>query len=328
MSLVIAEHDVTVYQGDVREQLALLPDESVHCVVTSPPYYGLRSYGDDSREIGREDSPLTYIATIADLINDQIARVLRPDGVLWLNMADCYYSGRGNPGPNAVDKKNQSRRGWVRPLDRPGQDWGRRKSLLMVPERVVLALIGRGWLLRNKGIWHKPNAMPESVADRLANRYEHLYMLTRSPRYYFDLDAIKVPTTGRPAGNTEANLQGRAAALGDELSGGRRAGGNPGSTLSTVHETRNPGDVWSIPTKGFAGDHPAVMASAVAENCILAGCPAGGTVLDPWAGSGTTLMVARSLGRKGIGVELYPKNVDIIRQRIGPEPFDFGEVGA
>lgn len=327
MSVAIQEHDVTVLLGDVRDQLATLPDESVNCVVTSPPYYGLRAYGDDPREIGREASPAEYIGEIAGLINDQIARLLRRDGTLWLNMADCYYSGRGNPGPNADDKKNQSRRGWVRPLDRPGQEWGRRKSLLMIPERVVLALIDGGWVLRNKGIWHKPNAMPESVTDRLASRYEHIYLLTRGPRYYFDLDAIKVPTTGIRAGNTVENRQRYGASTGTG-NGARRFGGNPGSTLLDVHETRNPGDVWSIPTKGFAGDHPAVMASAIAETCILAGCPAGGTVLDPWAGSGTTAMVARKLGRKSIGVELYAKNIDIIRQRIGPEPFQFSDVTA
>lgn len=329
----IAEHDVTVYQGDVRAVLAQLPAESVNCVVTSPPYYGLRDYGCEG-QIGLEASPAEYVETMRAVFAD-VRRVLRPDGVLWLNLGDSYYSGRGNPGPNSADEKQEARRGWVRALDRPGQEWAKPKDLLGVPWRVAFALQDDGWTLRNAIIWHKPNAMPESVTDRLSTRYEHVFLFSRSRRYWFDLDPIREPYSPNTESfnamkarftdaRTSAVLDARtASALGraTDQNGGLYLGG--GAALNELG--RNPGDVWEIPTQPYAGAHFATMPRELVRRCILAGCPEDGTVLDPFTGSGTTAMVARSLGRRFVGAELNPDYIDIIRQRIGQTPLDFSE---
>lgn len=320
MSGTIREHDVTVYQGDVREQLALLPSSSAQCVVTSPPYYGLRDYGVDG-QIGLEDSPAEFIDAMREVFAE-VARVLRDDGCLWLNIGDSYYSGRGRPGPNSDDEKQPARRGLARPLDRPGQEWGTKKSLLMMPERLTLALLEDGWILRNKIAWEKPNAMPDSAQDRLSSRWEYVYLLTRSQRYYFDLDAIRVPHSAKTLKD-----------FGDGQSNGKAYGNvkvrdnnwQPNNTMRRIDPRgANPGDVWSIATTPYVGAHFATFPPEIPRRCILASSREEDTVLDPFAGSGTTLKVARSLGRKSIGIELNPDYIDIIRERIGQTPLDFG----
>jgi site-specific DNA-methyltransferase (cytosine-N4-specific) len=325
MTPAIVEHDITVHQGDVREQLALLPAGSVNCIVTSPPYYGLRDYGVDG-QIGLEPSPAEYVAEMVAVFREA-RRVLADDGVLWLNIGDSYYSGRGNPGPNSADEKQAARRGWVRTLDRPGQEWAKPKDLLGIPWRVAFALQDDGWTLRNAVIWNKPNAMPESVTDRLSTRYEHVFLFSKSRRYWFDLDAIREPfavTTLNHAPRRDFDRKDRSVAyFGNEPKGLDRQ-----PTEDDIAAGRNPGDVWSINTVPYKGAHFATMPPALAERCIQAGCPTDGTVLDPFAGSGTTLMVARKLARKAVGIELNPDYIDIIRDRIGPTPFDFGEVPA
>jgi DNA modification methylase len=321
---VIAEHDVTVYQGDVREHLLRMPAASVQCVVTSPPYFGLRAYTEDPREIGRELTPDEYIETMYTTLA-LVRVVLATDGVLWLNIGDSYVShDRGgwrqgehlNPGGRPAAKGSGRNRAGTRA---PGLS---PKNLMGMPWRLAFALQDDGWILRNAVIWRKSNPMPDSAKDRLTPSYEHLFLFSKSRRYWFDLDSIKVPTTGLAPGNSAETWQRYGAATGTDS---RRYGGNPTSTLSQVHETRNPGDVWTFPTEGFAGAHFAVMPSRLVSRCILAGCPEGGTVLDPFAGSGTTLKVARSLGRKSIGIELNPDYMHIIRDRIGPAPLDFSE---
>lgn len=223
----------------------------------------------------------------------EVRRVLAVDGTCWLNLGDSYYSGRGNPGPHADDKKQPARRGWVRPVDRPGQSWGKPKGLLGIPWRVALALQDDGWTLRNDIIWAKANAMPESVADRLSTKHEHVFLLTKSARYWFDLDAIKVEVTKGSAGSTFYSGKTAAHQLG-------RA-----STVTRVDaETRNPGDVWTMPTQPFTDAHFATMPLTLAERCVLAGCKPGGTVLDPYSGSGTTGLAATRHGRRYVGIDL------------------------
>jgi DNA modification methylase len=268
-------------------------------------------------QLGLESSPAEYVARIVAVFAE-VRRVLAADGVLWLNLGDSYYSGRGNPGPNSADEKQEARRGWVRALDRPGQDWGRPKNLLGMPWRVAFALQDDGWILRNAVVWHKPNAMPESVTDRLSTRYELVFLFSRSRRYWFDLDPIR---------------EDRSPATLDRYRYAFQANGNPASKTGNLRDGgmitkaneagRNPGDVWSIPTSGFPGAHFACMPPALAERCIKAGCPPGGTVLDPFAGSGTTLAAARKLGRKSVGIELNPDYIDLIRGRIGQAPLEF-----
>lgn len=337
MNPAIQHHDVTVYQGDALDVLRSLPSGSVQCVVTSPPYYALRDYGVDG-QLGLEPSPAEYVAAMVGVFRET-RRVLADDGVLWLNIGDSYSGSWGNQGRTEERGKQRpingpmiqpvhdgrypeaSRTGAIKPGAPPA------KNLLGIPWRLAFALQDDGWTLRNDVIWWKPNAMPESVTDRLSTRYEHVFLLSKSRRYWFDIEAIKVPTTLRAPGNTVENRQryGRSTGTDD---GARRFGGNPGSTLLEIHETRNPGDVWNIPTSPFPGAHFACMPPELARRCVLAGCPETGTVLDPFTGSGTTAMVARQLGRRFVGAELNPNYIPIIEQRIGQEPFQFDEVTA
>ena len=181
---------VTLWHGDALDVLRTLPDGSVDCCVTSPPYFGLRDYGEPG-QYGLEESPAAYVETMRALFSE-VRRVLAHDGTLWLNLGDTYYSGKGAAvGP---DKKQPARRGYVRPVDKAGQPWAPGpKNLLGIPWRVAFALQDDGWTLRNDIIWHKPNGMPESVTDRLATKHEHVFLLTKGRRYWFDLDAIREP---------------------------------------------------------------------------------------------------------------------------------------
>lgn len=173
---------VTLWHGDCIDVMRTLPDASAQCAVTSPPYFGLRDYGVPG-QIGAEASPDEYVQALRAVF-DEVRRLVATDGTLWLNLGDSYYSGRGNPGPNAADSKQPARRGWTRSLDRPGQSWAKPKSLLGMPWRVALALQDDGWTLRNAIVWHKTNAMPDPTRDRFAGQYEHVFLLSKSRRYY------------------------------------------------------------------------------------------------------------------------------------------------
>jgi site-specific DNA-methyltransferase (cytosine-N4-specific) len=268
----------------------------------------LRDYGTEG-QIGLEDSPDAYIARLREVFAE-VHRVLADGGTFWLNIGDSYYSGRGNPGPNAVDPKNAARRGWIRPVDRCGQDWGTPKSLLMIPERMVLTLQDDGWLLRNKGVWHKPNSMPESVGDRLAGKWEPFYLLTKNRTYWFDLDAIREPHSATSVARTRRN---RFAA--DHSQDGI---GSPNTIdpKRACHEAgANPGDVWHIGTQSYSEAHFAVFPLEFPLRCIKAGCKPDGVVLDPFSGSGTTGEACRRLGRRYIGIDLNPAYHDLAVKR-------------
>jgi DNA modification methylase len=331
----IDDHDITVHLGDVREHLALLEPGSVQCIVTSPPYYGLRDYGVGG-QIGLEPSPAEYVAEMVAVF--AAARgVLADDGVLWLNLGDSYNAYNGNRGESRTGfSRNEPMPSLPRGAGLTAKNIGP-KNLLGIPWRVAFALQDDGWTLRNAVIWNKPNAMPESVTDRLSCRYEHLFLFSKSRRYWFDLDPIREPLLHPDAldGSRVFGGSNKADAL-TTGSAARRTGNRYGvarpwanSEQGDDHDAasprgRNPGDVWTIATSPFPGAHFATMPPELARRCILAGCREGGTVLDPFAGSGTTLKVARSLGRKSIGIELNPAYVDIIRDRIGQTPLDFG----
>jgi len=311
---VIAEHDVTVYQGDVREQLALLPASSVQCVVTSPPYYGLRDYGVDG-QIGLEASPAEYIAEMVAVFRE-VRRVLADDGVLWLNLGDSYNSapvGRFSGGGGALAGRDLSGHASSGVVDKLAASGLPAKNLLGIPWRVAFALQDDGWILRSEIIWHKTSGMPESIIDRVSKRHEQVFMLVKSSRYWFDLDAIREP-------HAETTIAAASRARKPYVAPGQRPNAK---TRGMAEGGANPGDVWSIATQPFSGAHFATMPPELARRCILAGSPEGATVLDPFAGSGTTLKVARSLVRKSIGIELNPDYIDIIRQRIGQTPLDF-----
>lgn len=318
-----ADEQVTLYHGDSLDVLRTLPDGSVNSCVTSPPYFGLRDYGEPG-QYGLEASPAEYVETMRDLFAE-VRRVLADEGTLWLNIGDSYYSGKGSP--TQPDLKNEARRPEARVLDRPGADWSKPKNLLGVPWRVAFALQDDGWILRNAIVWNKPNAMPESATDRLSSRYEHLFMFSKSRRYWFDLDPIREPhiTADRPL-----------SARGPQPDPGRwAAGAGAGNRHRTSDSAgvgrhdlgRNPGDVWTIATQPFNEAHFAVMPSDLAERCILAGCKPGGTVLDPFSGSGTTGMVAQRHGRKYVGIDLNADYLDLsLRTRLQQAALDFGEV--
>ena len=286
-----------------------LKDESVNCCVTSPPYWGLRDYGTPG-QIGLEPTPELYVATMVDVFRE-VRRVLKADGTLWLNLGDSYVSGSGTQVPDS--------KATVRRPGNPGKNGGvsnrygqgviglAPKNLVGIPWRVAFALQADGWWLRSDIIWAKPNPMPESVTDRPTKSHEYLFLLAKSERYYYDAGAIAERSTHA----------GKVVTLGEKsLSRGQAAGanvaasGNGTASSVVVTETRNSRSVWTIPTTPYPGAHFATFPPELARRCILAGCPPGGIVLDPFVGSGTTVMVARQLGREGIGVDINPKYLD------------------
>lgn len=314
--------DFHVITGDALQSLQVMPAESVDCCVTSPPYFGLRDYGHEG-QMGLEESPEAYVHAQVGLFRE-VCRVLKPMGTLWLNLGDTYVrspnKGGSGPGGKNADYSDtyttaQSARvgsidGAVGRADRPGSRASdpslKTKDLIGIPWRVAFALQADGWYLRSDIIWAKPNPMPESVTDRPTKSHEYLFLLTKSERYYFDHEAIKEDAVRGAAGSTFNTGKTAEHQLGRS------------STAERVEDgKRNRRDVWTIPTKPFKGAHFAVMPEALVEPCILAGCPEGGTVLDPFTGSGTVGAVALRLGRRFIGCELNPDYAEMAQRRIG-----------
>lgn len=310
-----SDESVTLHHGDSLTVLRTLPDASVDCCVTSPPYFGLRDYGVDG-QLGAEASPAEYVEHMRAVFAE-VRRVLADDGTLWLNLGDSYYSGKG--APTQPDLKNEARRPGVRSLDKGGADWAKPKDLLGIPWRVAFALQDDGWTLRNANIWHKSNAMPESVADRLSSRYETVFLFSKRARYWFDLDPIREPhvTGDRPlVPAIKAQRQGSYSSTGNHYE-------PTSSGLGRGEGGRNPGDVWTIPTQPFPGAHFAVYPLALPERCILAGCKPGGTVLDPFSGSGTTGLAAAKHGRQYVGIDLNADYLDLsLRTRLAQPGLD------
>jgi DNA modification methylase len=276
-----------------------MPDESVNCCVTSPPYWGLRDYGVGG-QLGLESTPEEYVARMVDVFRE-VRRVLRDDGVCFLNLGDSY-AGSANAGgettrtcnskPNARDKDLPTKRG----------DGIKPKDLIGIPWRVAFALLEDGWTLRQDIIWAKPNPMPESVRDRCTKAHEYIFLLSKSARYWWDAGAMKEPSVQPWRAGTVEKCFGPANPEGTLRQDTGRHG------LRTV--TRNRRSVWTISTRPYKGAHFATFPPKLVEPCILAGCPVGGIVLDPFAGSGTTLAVAIQHGRQAIGIELNPKYAD------------------
>jgi site-specific DNA-methyltransferase (cytosine-N4-specific) len=298
----------SLYIGDARAVLAGMPGQSADCIVTSPPYWGKRDYGVPG-QYGHEDTPAAYVETMRDVFREA-RRVLADDGTCWLNLGDSYSaSGGGATGIHAYLGEHITTH---RATGLGG------KNLLGLPWRVAFALQADGWILRNAIVWHKPNAMPESVRDRLNCRHELLFLLAKSPSYWFDLDPIREPHKTvqqheprtargrtRPSGRTDSRTRPpkygpgtpqvtAASRYGDS----RHRRGHPNG--------RNPGDVWSVPTRPYSGPHFAAYPIDLPLRCIAAGCKPGGTVLDPFAGSGTTGLAAIQLDRRFTGIDLSP----------------------
>jgi len=330
-----------IIQGDCIEGMRTLPECSINCCVTSPPYWNLRDYGHDG-QIGLESTPEAYVARMVEVFRE-VRRVLRDDGTCWVNLGDSYCGG-GGYAPDAPCNKRRAegeswgamnafstREGEARKKSRPGYTPPglKAKDLVGIPWRVAFALQADGWWLRQDIIWHKPNPMPESVRDRCTKAHEYVFLLTKSGGYYYDADAVKEPLAEASIGRAERKqrLIDRAGVgtIGKQIAGGVDANhGYAGLALARNGKTgydlesgsRNRRSVWEIATKPYRGAHFAVMPAALVEPCIKAGCPEGGTVLDPFAGSGTTIAVAAELGRNGIGCELNPEYIKLAEERI------------
>jgi len=278
--------DYKVLQGDCRKTLKKLPEKSIHTCVTSPPYFGLRNYNDEEDQIGIEQSPEEYVQELVKVFRE-VKRVLADDGTLWLNLGDSYVS---------------------TPLDKSKMDGLKTKDLIGIPWRVAFALQQDGWYLRQDIIWDKPNPMPESVKDRCTKSHEYIFLLTKNPKYYYDNDSIKEParnwgTRDRSKmrnGTTDPKLKHHGLQ-------GKGWEENP---------KKNKRSVWTVNTKSYKGAHFATFPPDLIRPCILAGCPTGGTVLDPFGGSGTTAQVALENDRNAILCELSEEYIPLIKERV------------
>lgn len=309
-----------ILHGDVREQLKTLPDNSVQCCVTSPPYFGLRQYlpnghPDKDKEVGIEPTPDAFVDALVSVFRE-VRRVLREDGTLWVNIGDSYAgAGYSNHDLNGSEWKSdvngdkrktrqQDQRKALTPLGIKSKD------LIGIPWMLAFALRKDGWYLRQDIIWSKTSCMPESVKDRCTKSHEYLFLLTKSPRYYFDAEAIKTPA--KQDWGTRDRQHGKYHNEGSGL--------QPHSGLTKSYAMANKRSVWTITPSNFKGAHFATFPEALVEPCILAGSKPNDTVLDPFLGSGTTLAVAKRLGRNGIGVELNPEYAQIAETRIAAVP--------
>jgi DNA modification methylase len=374
-----------IIAGDCLAGLRTLPDASVHCCVTSPPYWGLRDYGHDG-QIGLESTPEAYVARMVEVFRE-VRRLLRDDGTLWLNLGDSYAAARGGTSMPAETLAGgvsgrgdtvakRGRESGYTPHRDPAAHGLKHKDLVGIPWRVAFALQADGWWLRQDIIWHKPNPMPESVTDRCTKAHEYVFLLTKSARYFYDAEAVKEP--GRDWGTRDRKP---GSAFVDGTPGRSKQSGGKNCDFSGGRNRRS---VWTITTKPYSGAHFAVMPADLVEPCIKAGCPeqccpvcgkgweravektrtatrpdngskygspeedirggsvtlrerhivstkttgfapscdcgaagtTSGTVLDPFAGSGTTLAVAAELGRNAIGCELNADYIALAERRI------------
>lgn len=305
--------------GDCIESMRGLPDQSIHTCVTSPPYFGLRDYGHDG-QIGLEPTPDEFVGKLVEVFRE-VRRVLRDDGTLWVNLGDSYASyrdGKATPDTTRGDdtgtlvEKGQAKNRMASTFAGTSI---KHKDIIGIPWRVAFALQADGWYLRQDIIWHKPNPMPESVTDRCTKAHEYIFLLSKSQRYYFDADAIKEPSAY--FGKDTRSGMGNIRYEGKRTEGDSAANGQ--QSFVPINETRNKRSVWTVTTKPYKGAHFATFPPDLIEPCVKAGCPEGGTVLDPFGGSGTTGMVAQRHRRKFVLCELNPEYARMAEERIAAE---------
>jgi len=298
-----ADDWLTVYGGDCREVLASLPSDSVDCVVTSPPYWGLRDYGNEG-QLGLERTPEEYVANMVAVFRE-VRRVLKPSGTCWLNLGDSYAgSGKGPEGnlnKGETFRHLEAKTGGIVPSGLKPKD------LVGIPWRVAFALQADGWYLRSDIIWSKPNPMPESVTDRPTKSHEYLFLLTKSGRYFFDADAVREAQR-----DDEVTFYAKLIKQPHKGQRGKDVVNDRHTTAGLQDATYNPAgrnirSVWNIATRPYPGAHFAVFPPELPERCIKAGSPVGGVCLDPFGGSGTVGMVANRLSRRAILVDLNPE---------------------
>ena len=296
----------TILQGDVIERLKDIEDNTIQCVVTSPPYWGLRDYGEDN-QLGLEETPEEYVENMVNVFRE-VRRTLKDDGTLWLNLGDTYSAQRWTKkGMDRTEAQpmNKMRDDWraIAPIKKSGLP---DKNLVGIPWRVALALQADGWYLRQDIIWHKPNPMPESVTDRCTKSHEYIFLMSKSANYYYDAESIKEKTLTNDNINRDRDTT--------------RLNNTPGRTRmagfkTNNYEKRNKRSVWKINTQPYKEAHFAVFPEKLPELCIKAGSKEGDIVLDPFFGSGTTGFVAQRLYRKWIGIELNPEYIKIANKR-------------
>ena len=321
-----------IQQGNCLDLLTEMPTGTAQTCITSPPYWGLRDYGNDG-QLGLEATPEEYTANMVEVFRE-VRRVLRHDGTLWLNLGDSYagswgaqsrtmgatsdkstLKGNGHTGGGpkieglsgtqiAAHPKMTHTGSWVN-----DHDTLKPKDLVGIPWRVAFALQADGWYLRSDIIWAKPNPMPESVTDRPTKAHEYLFLLTKSARYFYDADAVREGDGGKPSGNGFVRDHRLTYQNGDGTGRGNEDEWTPGGG-------RNKRTVWTVATQPFKGAHFAVFPPKLIEPCVLAGAPEGGTVLDPFSGSGTTGLVALRHNRSYIGLELNPEYAAMSLDRI------------
>lgn len=339
---------VVILEGDVFERLAGLADESMDCVVTSPPYWGLRDYGVEG-QLGLEATLGEHLDTMVRLFAE-IHRVLKSSGTLWLNYGDCYATSPNGRSAADTKAKGDDDRGFV---DKPFstiQGSMKPKDLCMIPNRLAIALQEAGWWVRSEIIWAKPNPMPESIKDRPATSHEKIWLLTKAPKYFYDNEEVKQgvsPNTHARVSQDLAKQEGSWRANGGGKTNGPMRAVVAGSTrklakaendpfvgqkesreaaLSLKVDKRNlrnyepaPVQVWNMATRPFKDAHFATFPPELVERCLKAGCPPGGNVLDPFGGAGTTGLVASRLGLDCTLIELNPEYIEIARNRISED---------
>jgi site-specific DNA-methyltransferase (adenine-specific) len=272
---------IKIYQGNCLDTLKKIESQSINTCITSPPYWGLRDY-DESEQLGLEETPEEFVNNLVEVFRE-VKRVLRDDGTVWLNLGDSYLS---------------------------------KKQLGGIPWRVAFALQADGWYLRQDIIWHKPNPMPESVKDRCTKAHEYIFLLSKNAKYYFDNEAIKEDSVYAPGKTHEVERE--KGYYKGKWSNPEKGSRHDGS-FKAIREKRNKRSVWTIATKPFKGAHFATFPMDLIEPCVLAGCPEGGTVLDPFGGSGTTALLANGHNRNAILCELNEEYIKIAKERLAPD---------
>jgi len=317
-----------IYTGDCLDHLRGMPPGAFQCCVTSPPYYGLRRYIEDDDpakcfEIGLEETPEAYVQKLVEVFRE-VRRVMKDDGTLWLNLGDSYAANSSGGSasqslailadkyaPNSKPRNpNRQDNGSVQHASKKVPINLKPKDLIGIPWMVAFALRADGWWLRQDIIWHKPNPMPESVTDRCTKAHEYIFLLTKSARYYYDAEAVKEKSDYQ-------NLVGKSQKV-DYRDDNVIPNGKQSKSVVIRQDDRNKRSVWTVTTKPFSEAHFATFPEDLIKPCILAGCPEGGTVYDPFMGAGTTALVARKLHRNFIGSELNPDYVKIADRRLKP----------
>jgi len=312
---------INILQGDCVESLNKLEDQSINTCITSPPYWGLRNYNDEEKQLGMEDTPEEFVDNLVNVFRE-VKRVLRDDGTLWLNLGDSYANQRSGEGADTLKNLNVNTHGYKNPTKKQEKtnknfnktlNYGnlKPKNLVGMPWRVAFALQQDGWYLRQDIIWHKPNPMPESVRDRCTKAHEYIFLLSKKPKYYYDHEAIKEDAKYPQGPNSPQSIKKGKGEFGMDTRGGL-------SKIGALAK-KNKRSVWKVSTKPFKGAHFATFPKDLIEPCVLAGCPEGGTVLDPFGGSGTTGIVAAQHNRNAVLLELNQEYIDLAKERINKE---------